>query len=201
MWALDPLRRPRLAVRAVVAQRVPDVDGGERPRRQRDLLALEPARVAARRPTARGGRRGCPGRARGRRTGPGDRRRSPGWRRMTAHSSSVSGPGLSRIESGTPILPMSWSRAPRRMWGISASSTPERPRQVEHHRGDPAAVLDRLAVAEPQRAGQPVDDLVAGRDPPGPGSAGVDADAAAAGHRGLVADGFPRGRPRVRRTG
>ena len=30
---------------------------------------------------------------------------------MTAHSSGVSFPGLSRIESGMPILPISWSGA------------------------------------------------------------------------------------------
>ena len=32
------------------------------------------------------------------------------WRSMTARSSGSSRPGLARIRSGTPILPMSWTR-------------------------------------------------------------------------------------------
>src|SRR2546429_453944 len=35
-----------------------------------------------------------------------------GWVFMTVHSSSVSGPGLLRIDSGTRTLPMSWRTAP-----------------------------------------------------------------------------------------
>ena len=57
------------------------------------------------------------------------RGRSVGWRRITAHSSSVSGPGFRRMASGTPILPMSCSSAPRRTCTSSASAEPHGPRQ------------------------------------------------------------------------
>ena len=36
-----------------------------------------------------------------------------GWRRTISHSAAVRAPGLWRIASGTPTLPMSWRRAPR----------------------------------------------------------------------------------------
>ena len=47
-----------------------------------------------------------------------------GWLRMTTHSSGVSDPGLSRIESEMPILPMSWSSTPRPSASSSATGSP-----------------------------------------------------------------------------
>ncbi len=49
-----------------------------------------------------------------------------GCRRISAHSALVSGPGLSRMLSGTPILPMSCRSAPRAMSSIRSSATPMR---------------------------------------------------------------------------
>src|SRR5271157_3127322 len=45
-------------------------------------------------------------------------------RRMIRHSLSEWGPGLCRMASRIPILPMSWSREPRRIWTMSASLMP-----------------------------------------------------------------------------
>ena len=93
--------------------RLERVADGEDPGGERDLLARQ----------ARRGSRAVPalvvvehdvddrlGAARADRT-----TRAPvsGWLRMTTHSSSVSGPGLERIRSGTPILPTSCSRQPK----------------------------------------------------------------------------------------
>ena len=47
-----------------------------------------------------------------------------GWLRMISHSSGVSGPGFFRMLSGTPILPMSCSSAPRRTWTSSSALIP-----------------------------------------------------------------------------
>lgn len=47
-----------------------------------------------------------------------------GWRRISAYSSSVSAPGLLRIASGTPILPMSCSRPAMRTRSTSRASMP-----------------------------------------------------------------------------
>ena len=79
-----------------------------------------------------------------------------GWRRMSTHSSSVSGPGLCRIESETPILPMSCSRPPRCM--STHSSVPGLDAHVEgdlHHvLRDADRVALGLAVAGVQRGDQ-----------------------------------------------
>ena len=72
----------------------------------------------------------------------GARIRSPtsGCERMTAHCSSVSGPALlSRIDSGTRILPMSCSSAP-------SSTLAELVRRQAQHGGDLDRELGHLLV-------------------------------------------------------
>jgi hypothetical protein len=44
--------------------------------------------------------------------------------RITFHSASVSGPGLLRMDSGTPIFPMSWRLPPMRSPSISGTESP-----------------------------------------------------------------------------
>src|SRR5436190_1550222 len=59
---------------------------------------------------------------------------------ITFHSSSSSGPGLWRIRSGIPILPMSWRRAPI---SIASRSPPEKP-SLEEPRQRTLGVTDQL---------------------------------------------------------
>ena len=84
------------------------------------------------------------------------RMRSPitGCWRMISHSRSSSGPGLCRISSGTPTLPMSCSSAAVRMRLISSPSERER---LAHPRGqvdDALGVVTRVAVALLERRGE-----------------------------------------------
>src|SRR3990170_6383561 len=69
-----------------------------------------------------------------------------GWRRMIRHSSAVSGPGLRRIASGMPILPMSWSSTP---WPRSGSSSSDMPCSREVARGLDHAALEQFLVVAP----------------------------------------------------
>ena len=118
-------------------------------------------------------RRRRPGRAgsRARRTAPGGRARSrpatprngmafriskpmAGWRRISTHSSSVSLPGLRRMLSGMPILPMSWSRAPRPRSGSSRSGTPQPLGDGQGVADHPLGVVGDLVLAGVERRHQ-----------------------------------------------
>ena len=95
------------------------------PRAERDLASPREARPGSRcRPSARGDARTSSATAPS--AGAAAMMRSPasGWRRMNAHSSSVSGPGLARISSGIATLPTSCSSA---AWRTTSSSSRSRP--------------------------------------------------------------------------
>ena len=81
----------RLAVRAVGRHHVPRVAGEDDARRQRDVLAGQPVRIARRRPSARGRAHGAR-RPAGTGCRAGCARRPRVWSRTSAHSSSLSGP-------------------------------------------------------------------------------------------------------------
>src|SRR5512146_613506 len=49
-----------------------------------------------------------------------------GWSLIRAHSSSLSGPGFCKIDLGTQIFPMSWSRVAQQIVWISCSEQPSR---------------------------------------------------------------------------
>ena len=107
---------PPATVRAVAEHRLEGVGDGDDPRLDRDRLAAQPERVAvtverswwAR--TRHAGRRG--------RDALSSRAPISGWVRISVHSSSVSGPSSNRIESATPILPMSCSTPASRMRSV-----------------------------------------------------------------------------------
>ena len=109
--------RHRALVGAVGDHGVVGVADGHDAGAERDVLARQPVGVALAVPAlVAGAHEPCHRRS----AGAALRIRSPidVWRRMNAHSSSSSGPGLSRIASGIAILPTSCSsaapRAPRR---------------------------------------------------------------------------------------
>ena len=91
------------------------------PRRDRDVLAAPGRPGSRRRPSARGGGGRSARRPRSASEPPPASTRAPStaWVLTTSNSSSVSRPGLSRIESGIAILPMSCSGA---AWRTSRTS-------------------------------------------------------------------------------
>ena len=70
---------------------------------------------------------------------------------MIRHSSSSSAPGFRRIASGTPILPMSCSSAPRRTCTKSSSPRPRPSRQLQGHLRNPPAVPLGFFVPQVQK--------------------------------------------------
>ena len=119
------LDRPLLLVRPLVDEDVEDV--GDRDQRgRRSGSRRRPARPGSRRrPSARGGsgRSARRGRHQRRARRPSaSRAPTAAWVLTTSNSSSVSLSGLSRIESGIAILPMSCSGAARRMSSTSRPS-------------------------------------------------------------------------------
>ena len=153
------LGRPRRAVDAVGDQRVVDVAGGEDARLDRQVAALQAARVAgAVEPLVVVGDEPADGlgeaaelveQARGRPRGGGGSRRTP--RRS-------SGPGFWRISSGTLSLPMSCSSPPTARWRRSDGRQLELLGDARGEQGDAAGVLlgRRVPVGEPheQRRGR-----------------------------------------------
>src|SRR3954470_17233805 len=98
-----------------------------------------------------------------------------GWRRMTAHSASSSGPGFRRIVSGTPSLPTSWRRAASSRSVTPSLVMPRRSPNRRPPRPDPArerAYLRRMAarvvVAHIHRAREDLDRRGAHGLRPGP---------------------------------
>ena len=82
--------------------------------------------------------------------------RSPisGWRRISSHSSSVSAPGLRRIASLMPILPMSCSSAADLDVGQALGRQAELLGDEQRHLHDGVGVLLRVAVAGLERRQQ-----------------------------------------------
>ena len=162
MCAVTFYARPGLAVGTVGAEGVPDVHEREQAGGQRDLVR-PPGRAGSRsRPTSRGGRTGCPAPGAGRRSARASRRRTVGWRRMTAHSSSVSGPGLSRMWSGIAHLAdVVQQGAPADLDQVFAAQA-ERDGQAHRQFGHAAAVAFGLLVAQVQRAAPALDGRVVG---------------------------------------
>ena len=114
--------RQRAPVRAVARHRVERVRDGEDAGGERDLLAAEPVRIAARRPSARG--------ASARPAAPSPCRIGDAAEHLLAEHrvrlhppplAAVSGPGFCRISSGIAILPMSCSRNPYSSPGPSSA--------------------------------------------------------------------------------
>ena len=115
-------------------------------------LAAQAVRVAACRPSARGGG-ARPGTASPRKSTP--RRISEpmtGWRSTSAYSSAVSLPVLNRIESGTATLPTSCSRKPNSVCG--STSRPDGAADAHAVGGDTLGVLAGVGVARLDRVGE-----------------------------------------------
>ena len=70
---------------------------------------------------------------------------------ITRHSAGLSGPGLTRMSSGTPILPMSWSRNPYSSAGSAASAGSTARGELERVALHPLRVLARARVLRLQR--------------------------------------------------
>ena len=104
------------------------------------------------------GRRDARGAARrsecaSRETGPtaGSGRPRTGCCLMTSNSAGVSGPGLPRMSSGTPILPMSWSSAPRRRTSRSSGGKHEPAADGDRQHADAVRVAGGVRVARVER--------------------------------------------------
>ena len=106
------LQRDGARIRAIEGHGVERVGHREDPRAERDVLSLEPQRVAGAVPplVVMVASRAPHSRRKG--TCSTSWRPISGWVRMIFHSAGVSGPGLSRMASGMPILPMSWRSTP-----------------------------------------------------------------------------------------
>ena len=78
------------------------------------------------------------------------------WRSISCRSGSFSAPGLRRISSGTPSLPMSWSREALAITPIA------RLREAERARGEARVVADLLEMASCAR----IDELRSAKERP-----------------------------------
>ena len=147
-------QRQRLPVDAVLGHGVEGVADGDHARAERDARRRPGRRGSRGRPSARGwSAPAAPGR-RSRAPARGCGRRCRGAAASPANSSPVSGPGLRRIASGMPILPMSCSSAPSRITRVSAGVDAEPVAERSGQLRDLAGVVVRVGVLGLERRRQ-----------------------------------------------
>ena len=140
------VERQRLAVGAVGRHRVERVAARDDARGERDRLAGEAVRIAAAVVVlVRGADDGADA-AEQAADAREHRLAVDRVRRMTAHSSSLSGPRLLMISFGTWILPTSWSSAANSASRRVSASTPSSSRDREHELDDLLAVRAGVRV-------------------------------------------------------